>query len=90
MPRGHSLASRARIEKDCQGKSYRVICDQDLWEPAAILNIPLHQVYLQSMEKGILPLRYLRNMPSITLKQQILLQTSQVAVVGAGGLGGVS
>lgn len=88
MPKGHSLESRARIEKDCQGKSCRVICDQDLGELADILNIPLHQMYLQSMEKGILPLRYLRNMPSITLKQQIILQTSQVAVVGAGGLGG--
>lgn len=88
MPKGHSLESRARIEKDCQGKSCRVICDQDLLELADILNVPLHQMYLQSMEKGILPLRYLRNMPSITLKQQITLQTSQVAVVGAGGLGG--
>lgn len=88
MPKDHSLESRVRIEKDGQGKSYRVICDQDLWELADILNIPLHQVYLQSMEKGILPLRYVRNMPSITLTQQIILQRSQVAVVGAGGLGG--
>ncbi|MGM0655408.1 MAG: HesA/MoeB/ThiF family protein [Thermodesulfobacteriota bacterium] len=88
MPKDHSLESRARIEKDCQGKSCRVICDQDLLALADILNVPLHQMYLQSMEKGILPLRYLRNMPSITLKEQIILQTSQVAVVGAGGLGG--
>ncbi len=88
MPKDHSLESRARTEKDCQGKRFRVISDQDLWELADILNIPLHQVYLQSMEKGILPLRYFRNMPSITLKEQIILQTSQVAVVGAGGLGG--
>ena len=88
MPKDHSLESRARIEKDVRGKGRQVICDQDLLELSQILNIPLHQMYLQSMEKGILPLRYLRNMPSITLKQQITLQTSQVAVVGAGGLGG--
>lgn len=88
MPTDHSLESRARIEKDSRGESCRVICEQDLLELSQILNIPLHQMYLQSMEKGIVPLRYLRNMPSITLKQQITLQTSQVAVVGAGGLGG--
>ena len=88
MPTDHSLESRARIEKDGRGESCRVICEQDLLELSQILNIPLHQMYLQSMEKGIVPLRYLRNMPSITLKQQIILQTSQVAVVGAGGLGG--
>jgi molybdopterin/thiamine biosynthesis adenylyltransferase len=40
------------------------------------------------MEKGIVPLRYLRNMPSITLEDQITLQTACVAVVGSGGLGG--
>jgi len=88
MPKDHSPESRARIEKDGRGKNRQVICDQDLLELSQILNIPLHQMYLQSMEKGILPLRYLRNIPSITLKQQIILQTSQVAVVGAGGLGG--
>lgn len=88
MPKGHSLESRARIEKDSQGKSHRIIYDHDLLELADILNTSVHQVYLQSMEKGILPLRYLRNMPSINLKQQIVLQRSQVAVVGAGGLGG--
>lgn len=88
MPKDRSLESRARIEQDGRGKSCRVICEQDLLELSQILNIPLHQMYLQSMEKGLVPLRYLRNMPSITLKQQITLQTSQVAVVGAGGLGG--
>jgi molybdopterin/thiamine biosynthesis adenylyltransferase len=88
MSKDHSLESRARIEKDSQGKSHRVICDPDLLELADILNTPVHQMYLKSMEKGILPLRYFRNMPSITLKQQIILQRSQVAVVGAGGLGG--
>lgn len=88
MSGNDSLASRARLRKDCQGKSCRVISDQDLLELARILNIPLHQMYLLSMEKGILPLRYFRNIPSITLKQQVTLQTSHVAVVGAGGLGG--
>ncbi|NWH05718.1 ThiF family adenylyltransferase [Desulfobacter latus] len=69
-------------------KAAAFICDQDLLELAGILNVSLHQMYLQSMEKGILPLRYLRNMPSISLTQQISLQKSRVAVVGAGGLGG--
>ena len=88
MPMGDSLELRARFEKNCQDKNCRVISDQDLLELAEILHISLHQIYLQSMEKGIWPLRYLRNKPSISLTQQITLQKSRVAVVGAGGLGG--
>lgn len=84
----HLLKSRARIKIDGQGKDRQVIGDKDLVDVADILNIPLYQVYVKCMEKGIVPLRYLRNMPSITLKDQITLQTSRVAVVGSGGLGG--
>ena len=51
MSKDHSLESRARIEKDSQGKSHRVICDPDLLELADILNTPVHQMYLKSMEK---------------------------------------
>ena len=82
------LASRAQIKTDGQGKDRQVIGDKDLLDVAQILNIPLYQIYVKSMEEGIVPLRYLRNMPSITLQDQITLQTSRVAVVGAGGLGG--
>jgi len=82
------LESRARIKTDGQGKDRQVIGDKELSDVAEILNIPLYQVYVKSMEKGIVPLRYLRNMPSITLKDQITLQTACVAVVGSGGLGG--
>ncbi|MCG8551490.1 MAG: ThiF family adenylyltransferase [Desulfobacterales bacterium] len=88
MPGNDLIEARARIVKDGQGKSLQAIGDQDLLNLADILKIPLHQVYLQSMEKGIVPLRYLRNMPSITLKEQITLHASRVAVVGSGGLGG--
>jgi molybdopterin/thiamine biosynthesis adenylyltransferase len=88
MSTKHLLKSRARIKIDGQGKDRQVIGDKDLADVADILKIPLYQVYLKSMEKGIVPLRYLRNMPSITLKDQITLQTACVAVVGSGGLGG--
>jgi molybdopterin/thiamine biosynthesis adenylyltransferase len=88
MSTEHLLKSRARIKIDGQGKDRQVIGDKDLVDVADILNIPLYQVYVKCMEKGIVPLRYLRNMPSITLKDQITLQTSRVAVVGSGGLGG--
>ncbi len=87
--RGNDLIeARTRVVKDGQGKSREVIGEKDLLDLADILKIPLHQVYLQSMEKGIVPLRYLRNMPSITLNEQITLHASCVAVVGSGGLGG--
>nr|WP_319392758.1 ThiF family adenylyltransferase [uncultured Desulfobacter sp.] len=88
MPIEQLLESRARIKTDGRGKDRQVIGDKDLLDVAQILNIPLYQVYVKSMEKGIVPLRYLRNMPSITLKEQITLQSACVAVVGSGGLGG--
>ena len=81
MSSEHLLASRAQIKTDGQGRAQQVIGDKDLSDVAEILNIPLYQVYVKSMEKGIVPLRYLRNMPSITLEDQITLQT---ACVGRG------
>lgn len=85
---GDSLESRVLLGKIGQEKSCRVIREQDLLELAEIRHTPLHQVYLDCMEKGIWPLRYLRNTPCISLTQQIVLQKSRVAVIGAGGLGG--
>ena len=48
----------------------------------------LHHIYTEAMEQGIWPQRYVRNQDSLTIKDQLSLFKSRVAVVGAGGLGG--
>jgi len=50
--------------------------------------IPVKEIEIAALEKGIIPLRYQRNIGTIGLKGQIKLLRSTVAVVGAGGLGG--
>jgi molybdopterin/thiamine biosynthesis adenylyltransferase len=46
------------------------------------------QVECAALEEGIVPERYARNLKTFTLKEQITLLESAVAVVGLGGLGG--
>jgi len=48
----------------------------------------IHTIYLEAMNVGIYPYRYLRNREAITLNEQIILAKSRVAIIGAGGLGG--
>jgi len=52
------------------------------------LGAPIPAIYRAALEKGILPLRYLRNYPAISVSEQMKLATSRAVVVGAGGLGG--
>ena len=52
------------------------------------LNVPIPVIYQGALQQGILPLRYLRNYPSLTISEQLQLACKCVAVVGAGGLGG--
>ena len=50
--------------------------------------IPPKEVEIIALERGIIPLRYHRNIGTIGREGQIKLLRSTVAVVGAGGLGG--
>jgi molybdopterin-synthase adenylyltransferase len=51
-------------------------------------NISLSSLYLAALENKILPYRYIRNLDSITLEDQLILARSRVSIIGAGGLGG--
>jgi molybdopterin-synthase adenylyltransferase len=82
------LQSRIKRRKNHQGIEVRVIRDCDLLNLGANQGLKPRQVYLRCLKRGIVPLRYLRNSPSISLGDQITLAESCVAVVGAGGLGG--
>jgi len=57
-------------------------------EAAALFGVTLAQVEGASLEQSILPARYQRNRQSISVKDQLTLHRSSVAVVGCGGLGG--
>jgi len=46
------------------------------------------KIEIIALEEGILPVRYQRNINSISLSEQIKLLKSKVAVIGCGGLGG--
>ncbi len=50
--------------------------------------LEIKDVYKKTMELGVYPYRYLRNMETISLEEQLELSKTRVAVVGAGGLGG--
>ncbi|WP_147821231.1 HesA/MoeB/ThiF family protein [Salidesulfovibrio onnuriiensis] len=52
------------------------------------LSMPGWQVEAESLSMGVIPLRYLRNMDSITASMQRKLLQSRIAQVGMGGLGG--
>lgn len=48
----------------------------------------IKEVEEQALARGILPLRYLRNLDTIDVSEQHSLFNARVAVVGCGGLGG--
>jgi len=55
----------------------------------AIINaIPLPELEALAMQRGIIPLRYQRNIGTITSTEQQVLANASVAVIGCGGLGG--
>jgi molybdopterin/thiamine biosynthesis adenylyltransferase len=57
-------------------------------EAAGRFGVTLAQVEEVALERGILPARYQRNRKAMTVKDQLTLFRSSVAVIGCGGLGG--
>ncbi len=83
-----ALQEKARLIKDPAGREVRVIGDADGLEVASRFHVSLHEIYRQALTLGISPHRYLRNREAISLADQLRLASSQVTVIGAGGLGG--
>jgi molybdopterin/thiamine biosynthesis adenylyltransferase len=52
------------------------------------LSLPLRQVEIAALERGVCPLRYARNLHAFSLAEQARLLGSRAAMVGLGGLGG--
>jgi len=82
------LYSRAKKVKDSAGREVDVLMDPEAKKIAAQFDCTMHDVYIEALEKGICPGRYIRNGNTISLEEQLLLIRSRVTVIGAGGLGG--
>lgn len=73
---------------DPAGREVHVIEDRAATEIACQCGLSLHEIYTEALRSFVYPYRYIRNRDSITPAEQWKLAESQVAVVGAGGLGG--
>jgi len=73
---------------DPAGRRVRVLEEREALRIAKEADQALGRIYQKALTLGVCPLRYLRNLASLSLEEQGVLARSQVAVVGAGGLGG--
>jgi molybdopterin/thiamine biosynthesis adenylyltransferase len=78
----------ARPEYDAAGRPVTVIEDKIAGDIAERNGLSIHEIYHSALSSGICPMRYLRNLESITLPEQLRLSEKTAAIVGAGGLGG--
>lgn len=70
------------------GSEYQGLSLKSVETAAKEFNLSKREIEIAALEKGIIPLRYQRNIGTIGTKGQIKLLKSTVAVIGAGGLGG--
>jgi molybdopterin/thiamine biosynthesis adenylyltransferase len=73
---------------DPAGRQSQVLEDNHALKLADKCRCSIHNIYLEAMNSGIYPYRYLRNRKAVTISEQIILAKSKVAIIGAGGLGG--
>lgn len=82
------IRQSARAVKDAAGRPVMVLKDKEARSIETRLNRSMHEIYRAALSLGICPMRYLRNLESITIADQYTLSGKTAAVVGAGGLGG--
>ncbi len=82
------IHEKARRVTDPAGREVQAIEDRAALEIAHRCSLNLHEVYAEALRCRVYPCRYIRNRDIISPSEQLKLAESQVAVVGAGGLGG--
>jgi len=82
------IENSARIVSDPAGREVKILKDDDVERICSRYGVAFPEVYRAALEHGIIPYRYLRNREAVTPGMQLKLAESQVAVIGAGGLGG--
>ena len=83
-----AITQNAVTLPDQAGRDRTVIKEQSALDIAAAHKVNLHDIYSIALKKNILPYRYIRNLESITVEEQLKLIESRVSIIGAGGLGG--
>jgi molybdopterin/thiamine biosynthesis adenylyltransferase len=73
---------------DPAGREVEILEDIQASSIADACQCTVHDIYSEALKLGICPYRYLRNREAISLREQLRLAKSRVAVVGVGGLGG--
>ena len=84
----HKILSETLTIDDPAGRRVKILRDEQALQIARDSGVSVGEVYVEALTLGISPYRYLRNREAISLKEQLQLALSHVAVVGAGGLGG--
>jgi len=74
---------------DQAGRSVQCLKEEQALEIAHRHHGTLRGVYREALKNKIIPYRYIRNRTILSAKEQLRLLESDVAVVGAGGLGGL-
>jgi molybdopterin-synthase adenylyltransferase len=82
------LREASRLLTRPDGSDYPVISLLDTTDIAQRSGITRKEIEILALEQGIIPERYIRNMDSLSIKDQITLLQSRVCIVGLGGLGG--
>ena len=82
------LHAKSKKITDPAGREVKILEDVQASKVAEERHSTLHNIYIEALTLGICPYRYLRNREAISLKEQLRLAKSRVAVIGAGGLGG--
>jgi len=80
-----ALATSGRLP---DGTSYRRISVEDIVRLSTAFGVSGRDVEIAALEAGTVPERYVRNMKTFSLDEQIILLRSRVTIVGLGGLGG--
>ena len=71
------------------GKEFRGLSRSAVEMISSAIGVSGRDVEIAALEAGIIPLRYQRNIGSLGIEGQLKLRRARVAVIGAGGLGGV-
>ena len=87
-PLTEQLWEASRIVTRPDGSDRSVISLLDIADFSQRSGITRKEIEIMALEQDIIPERYIRNMDSLSVKDQITLLQSRVCIVGLGGLGG--
>jgi len=82
------LLRKTQKIKDPAGRDLDILEDREATKLAYEFKCEVRDIYLKALAQGIYPYRYIRNLETLSLQEQIRLANGRVAIVGAGGLGG--